>query len=275
MPTIKEPSFHPKINEYIYDKLMNATYEQKKGLNSRELALINNKKRLEGFCKGGFIDRKLAMLTKMGIEWHLTFFESSETFRKLLVNVYRQHQMKSLRVDNIESAWRKGVFVITSKQIALSLMMMGENSTKRFINTDFMKVSEKMAFARSIVKDNSMNPEHIRSQASVRSASRYMLHTLLLDNFLAGEGLMKVDFLIMLVLFDKPNDYFERETVELALHPTYKDRTIQTRSFLLFQDGYLEKVPTRGKQPIYTITAKGISTVGRAIGIITNKTENL
>lgn len=279
MPRYKLSVYDPKINEFLYDKLSKLTVEQKQQLSSSELKLISTKKALRLFMTWGTLEKKLAICTKVGIQFHLIFYDNPEGFDKQLQDVYKQHRMKGLKLDNIESMRDQGIFVVGNKEVALSLSLLAQNchSDLYYINRDFSKAKGAISIANSSNKlghQNPLNVEYERTANAMVLLSKFIFEAKMVENQVQSDGLEMVDAMILLFMFSKAKNHVKVETIQQALDGEYKSNTVANHCSLLFTQGYLDKLPTVSRIPIYTITSKGIMFVTRIINRVTNLASN-
>ena len=276
MPKQKIAVYNPKINEYIYDRISRLTDEDKKYLSSAELNLIRTDRDLRTFCAWSTLDKKLAILTKVGIEWNISFFQDTEKFKDLVQRVYRQHTMANMRLDNIDKMRKEGIFLMGNKEVAISLAMLAQNchSNVYFMNRDFVKISTAAANVNSPKKINALNPEFNKTEEALQIMSKVFFETQMSESYFRSDGLELVDVMILMYLFSRSRNYVEITAIQRACIAKYTDKTVSLHAWELFSHGYVDKLASQSAKPAYTITAKGVMAVGRILNRVTVETFN-
>jgi hypothetical protein len=267
--------YDTKVNEYIYDKLSKLTVDQKRYLSSSELAIINSNNNLRKFVTWGTLEKKVSILTKVGINFYLIFYEKSEDFNALVDKVYKQYTMKRFKLDNIEAMRDKGVFIVSDKEAALSLSMLAQNchSDVYFLNRDFMRISRMLDSLKTKIQ-GPLNLEFVKSEAAYHTLARMIFETKRAENFMRIDGLETIETMILLFLFQKPKTYVNLEAIQLSLQGIYTPYTVANRSSQLAFNGYIDKLPTESKRPLYTISTLGILYISKVVHKIVNDTLN-
>ena len=276
MPRYKIPVYDPKLNEYLYDKLSRLTYEQRKTLSSSELRLVSSEVEIRKFVTWGTLEKKLAICSKVGIQFSLLFYENVEDYKNLIEKVYKQYTMRRFRLDNIEEMRDRGVFVVTNKEFSLSLSMLAQNchSDVYYLNKDFIKLRGMVNYATGSRNRNPLNQEYAKSEEAFSLISKLVFHAKMAENFMRTEGLEMVDAMILLLMYSKAKTYIQLDVIQRALEGAYSERVVALRTGELFIEGYIDKLPTQSRKPQYTITGKGINLVGRILLKIVNSTVN-
>lgn len=276
MPKQKVVFIDPKFNEYLYDKLSRLTDDQKLKLSSAELKRISTAKDLRTFITWGSLERKFAICTKVGIPWSINFYENPQTFKELLMTVYKQQSIKGMRSETIDKMIKGGVFIVTGKEYAISISMLAQNchSDVYFLNPDFMKISSAAAYANSSIKANAMNPEYLRSEKSLQTMARMYFESQMSEIYIRSNGLEMVDVVILMFLFSMPNNYMRSEMVARNVEGQYTARTVNIHLYHLFNNGYVDKMPSENNKPAYTISAKGVIFIGNVLRSVLYKTMN-
>ena len=275
MPKYKLSIFNPKLNEFLYDKFSKLTSEQKSKLSASELVIFATPKNLRLFITWGALEKKLAICTKVGLAFHLIFYNNPQDFNELVGRVYKQYRMAEFRLRNIEEMVEKGIFVMSEKEAAMSLSLLAQNchSDIYYLNRDYMKIRSAISIANSsddMKFQNPLNPEYERSESAMYLLSKVIFEAKIVDNYIRSEGLDMTEMMCLLYLYPRQKTYTMLEAIQRALDGVYKAMSVGLSCFKLFENGYLEKLPISNRRPAYTITGKGILFVGNVIRRITS-----
>jgi hypothetical protein len=263
MPVRKNIVFPARFYEWFFDLLTSIPKEIRRSLNDTELSALRTKSEIKRFAQNSIIDKKLTLLTKLGLDWSLIVFDPKKFDIKTLEKVYRQYSINGAPLDNINDMIRQQVFVLSSKEIALSLGMMASNchgNTFR-INMEITKVNDALAHIdkrREMAESNQSKQSSVTDAAYLRMA-RMMFYGMDAENyFLAVHGLLPVEVKILCILYQKPNNYYRVTALQERLKHSHQPTTVAARARILFEQNYLERLPVSTKTPSYQIKAKGI-----------------
>jgi hypothetical protein len=278
MPVRKNVLFDPKTNEYLYDILYNSPKHVRAELNPAELSIVRSHTNIKRFVNNEILERKLALFTKMGMSWALLFFDPSLFDLKQLEEVYRQYAIGGAPLENQARMIRENTFVMTDKTVALGMAMMASNCHQETysINKNFLKVRDSIKHVKSISEnaDRNQNVEYLKAEKAMHQLSKVLHHSLQLDNYLETVlGLQRTDLHLLIFLFQKPHNFFQIGYIQRRLAHAFRPTTIATRARILFEKGYIEKLPTATKKPAYQIKAKGVLTLGEILNRIVNDAE--
>lgn len=277
MPKQKQLSFlELKLNEYLFNRLSKLTDEQKHKLNSSELALIGTKEKLRLFITWGSLDKKLAICTKVGIQFFIFFYEDKDKANSVLQNVYKQHRMKELTVENIEKMASEGIFVTENKNLSMSLTLLAHNSHSDlyYINKDFMQFRRLAKAATDSKKNTPTTDTHLKSEEALKVMARFVFEAISSENYTRSNGLQMIDIMILLLLYPVYKKYLGISSMQRSLEGIYKSNSVAFSASKLFEHGYIDKFPSVKRVVSYTITAKGMNFVGGLLLKITNSAFN-
>lgn len=274
MPVKKNILFDAKTNEYLFALLVNLTANQKDLLNPSELRIIRNQTELRRFVNNSPLDAKLSLLTKLGYDWALLFFNPLNFDVEDLKKVYKQYHIDDLPLENINEMIRKQWFVQSSKQAALAMAMADSNCHGEVwtINKEFIKRTDDMRDIDRKIAEKNSNVEYLTASIAMRRISKLLVaQAMLFENYAtAVKGLQPSDLHILQLLFSKPNAFFREDVIQKRLKGLYYPVTVATRARKLHENDYLEKLPSASRKPAYQIKAKGILVVGDYLNKVVN-----
>lgn len=276
MPLRKNITFDPQTNEYLFDIFSSLSPAQKAMLNDKELNYFRTGKDLKRFINFDDLDRKLSFFTKTGFDWALLFFDPQKFSMEDIKKAYRQKSVEGLEVELIDKMIREKTFVLTSKVVALGMMMMGNNAHSEVfrINRNFLRVGEDMGQLGKQMAEKNRNVEWLTSQKSLLRMTRIIMAILNIPNYLnTVHGLQLTDLAIFCVLFQRPHSFYREDAIQRKIKPLFKQVTIAGRCRKLFDLGYLEKVPTSTTKPAFQIKAKGLLVLGDVLNRIVNQID--
>lgn len=273
MPKRKNVFYDTKLNEWLFDRLVNLTADQIKNLNHYELRLIRNRSSIKAFVANANLEKKLSLLTKVGVEWNLSFFGKDYLPGELIKKVYRQYTMKGKTVEAIDEMFSKKVFVLNSRDLAISLALMSLNchSEAYIINPHFMAFSQAtkaMKSANIRMKDamaaKNLNVEHNNISRETKKMARLFIEMGRLDDFLSVQfNLQLLDAMILWLLYSMPYNYVSVDYIKGELRSKYKPASVGMRCAYLFRERkMIDKKPAKENTASYLITQEGIITVG-------------
>lgn len=282
MPKRNLAFFDPKHNEWLYDVLVNLTHEQKERLNHRELKSIKTKSQIKKFAATGNLEKKLILLTKVGIEWSMLFYFPTKFTTGLIKEAFRQYSMSGKAVELTERMLETKTFVLSSRNVAIALSMMSMNchSDVWIPNMEFLRVrkitNQMVANISRGMSDKNMVKEFNSGYDGVKVIARIVNQAMTVDNFLSSVlGLQPLDMLILNMVFHTPYNYVSVDYIKAELKSTYKPQSIGLRCVYLWkQRGMLEKMPASENVAKYRITQEGILTVGQVANYIVNRAAN-
>lgn len=112
---------------YAFKKLKQITPEQKEALLPDELRYFRNDSTLQKFCKEERIDYIAMIMAKVGIEWTWRFHVDEHDADMLEFNAVDQFKYPRKRLDLTEATARKGVCIISSREVAVLSHMVAQN----------------------------------------------------------------------------------------------------------------------------------------------------
>jgi hypothetical protein len=272
----------PIFDEWFFDYLSNITSEQKQLLNNHELGLIRNRKQLLDFVNTGNLEKKLTLLTKVGIEWHTLFYIPERFDFETLKKVYSQYQMKGKRLEEIINVVKSGAFVLSSKDVAVSLAMMNQNvhTDEYILNKKYLRVTPAYENLLANISKTVLDHTLVTQHKAVLEAQQYLasifLETMLSDTFTEADlNLTPLDLCILCLLYNNPNSYYKMDYIRRTLKTKYKPGAIGVRCAYLWKERkMIDKLPTREREPSYKIMQNGIMAVGSLLNRIVNMAEN-
>lgn len=119
----------PAFKEYAHQELSTLTPEQKDNLSTIELNMVGDDAALRRFCKQERIDHIGMVLAKVGIEWTIRFHKNEQDADLLEFNAEDQYKFPFKRLDVTETASRKGVCIISSRDVMIQSHMVAQNCT--------------------------------------------------------------------------------------------------------------------------------------------------
>jgi hypothetical protein len=282
MPKRNLAFFDPKHNQWLFDVLVNLTMEQKSKLNTRELRELRSKSTIKKFVATGNLEKKLILLTKLGVEWNILFYVPNKFSTDIIKQAYRQYAIKA-SADTVEKMVKSKTFVLSSRDVAISLAMMNMNchSDIWLPNIEFLKVrqttNEIAANISRSMSDRNLVKAFNQGYNGLRIVTNIVNEAMLLDSYLMSVySLQQLDMVILNLLFKTPNNYVAVSYIKTELKHTYKPIVIGLRcSYLWKQKKMIDKMPAAENVSSYRITQEGILTVGAIANFIVNRAAGL
>jgi hypothetical protein len=282
MPKRNLAFFDPKHNEWLYDMICSLNHEQKARLNHKELRQIRTKSDIKKFVATGNLERKLILLTKAGVEWSILFWVPKKFSNDVIKEAYRQYSIKGKSVEVIDEMLKSKTFVLSSRDVAISLAMMNQNCHSELFmpNIEFLKfrkfTNEMHANISRGMSEKNLNLEYQTAYNGLRMVASVVNQAMLMYNDLASTHcLQPLDIVILNMLFLKPHNYVSMDYIRRELKTDYKPQSIGLRCVYLWkQRGMLDKMPAKENVPSYRITQLGILTVGEVANTIVKNASN-
>lgn len=211
----------PSFKGYAYKKLKNITSEQKEALMPDELKYFRDDQSLKKFCREERIDYIATILAKVGIEWTWRFYEDENDADQLEFNAVDQYKYPHKRLDITESAARKGVCIISSRDIATLSHMLSQNCNNKIYHlSDHTKALQQ---AGKKVKALSWDDQVEKAQETHDLFNDLLLEQL--NSFAYAEemlGLDQGDLRILCALYKKRNEALRMSDIALLTKATGK-----------------------------------------------------
>ncbi len=278
MPKRKNVFFDTKLNEWLFDKLVNLTADQKKNLNVHELRAIRNKSAIKAFVANGNLEKRLSLLTKIGIQWNLSFFENNFKPGELIKETYRQYTMKGKTVEVIDKMFDKRVFVLNSRDVAISMSLMSLNchSDAYVINPNFLSFRASMKVLKSANISTllqNMNVEHNSISRETKKMAKLCIEASRIDDYLTAQfNIQLLDAMILWLLYSMPYNYVSVDYIKGELRSKYKPASVGMRCAYLFRERkMIDKRASMEKVSSYIIAQEGINTVGMINNYLVNR----
>lgn len=193
------------FKSYAFRKLKNITPEQKEALLPDELRYFRNNNTLQQFCKAERIDYIAMILAKVGIDWTWRFHEDEHDADMIEFNAVDQFKYPHKRLDVTEATSRRGVCIISSREISVLSHMVAQNcATKVYGTTDHTKKLKKVA---AKIKPLAWDTEIAEAQDAHDLFNDLLLEQL--NSFAYAEdvlGLDQGDLRILCALYKKRNE---------------------------------------------------------------------
>jgi hypothetical protein len=281
MPVRNLAFFDPKHNEWLFDILMNLSQDQKARLNAAELRKIRNKTAIKQFVALGDFEKKLIMLAKVGVEFNVIFHIPDKFSKDLIKDAYRQYAIKK-SVDVIDQMMASKTFVLTSRDVAISLSMMSSacHSDVFIPNVEFMRLrrhtTEAAANISKGMSERNLNREYNEGWQAVLLMARIYNQMLEVDTYLESVlNLQPLDLAILNILIQTPYNYVSLDAIKRQLRNAYKANSVMFRcTYLWKQRLFIDKMPAAQNVPTYRITQEGILAVGEIYNLLLNKAVN-
>jgi len=282
MARIKNCSFDPKLNEWLFDYMKNLTIEQKNLLNHYELRLIRDNGALKRFVTNENLERKLSLLTKIGLQWNLMLSPTKKLTAEYVKKAYTQYAMKDKSVEIIEGMLKDRVFVYNSRDLAMAMSIMSNNNHSEVyvINPAFFKFNkDSKSFKYTNLQKNgygaakNMNVKHEEVLRGTNNLMRIMFETKRLDDYVFSTfNLKMVDVMILWLVYAMPYSFVTTDFMKRELGSEFKPQMVGLRCTYLFRDrNMIDKRPSVEGKISYMITQEGIITVGTINNYILNR----
>lgn len=278
MPRRKNVFFDPKFNEWLYDALTNLSADQRTLLNRYEVHMLRDSAALKRFIANENLERRLSLLTKLGFEWNLSFFKTSQYFGKAVRDVYKQYTINGKSVDNVAEMIRQKVFVINSKEVALCMALMANNchSDVYMLNPAFLAFKKTRTTLTKLGQGMAKSNETVRSkefEAEAKTMSELIYQSIMCqDIILSMFNIRALDLAILLFLYRTPRNYVSMDNIKSELKTDYKPQSIGLRaSYLCRERRFIDKRPSSENVNSYIIMQEGILLVGHVMNAILNR----
>lgn len=282
MPKRKNVFFDPKFNEWLFDYIINLKADHTKNLNQYELRMIRNVTALKRFCANENLEKKLSLLSKVGLEWNVSFFPTAQIAAELVRKVYTQLSMKGKTVDFIEEMMRQKVFVLNSRDMAISMSLMSLNSHSEVyvINPAFLSFKRDIKASKSAnistklgMAAKNMNVKHDEVLRGTKNLVRLTLESNRIEDYISSQfALQMLDVMILWLLYTTPYNYVSVDYIKRELGSKYKPASVGIRCAHLFRERkMIDKRPSQEDVMSYLITQEGITTIGMINNLLLNR----
>lgn len=211
----------PSFKGYAYKRLKNITSEQKEALMPDELKYFRDDTSLKKFCREERIDYIATILAKVGIEWTWRFHEDENDADQLEFNAIDQYKYPHKRLDITEAAARKGVCIISSRDIATLSHMLSQNCNNKIYHLSDHTTALQQAGKK--VKALSWDDQVEKAQETHDLFNDLLLEQL--NSFAYAEemlGLDQGDLRILCALYKKRNEALRMSDIAVLTKATGK-----------------------------------------------------
>lgn len=282
MPKRRKLFFDIKFNEWLFNVLVNLTPDQKQYLNHAEIRLLRSPSSIKAFIANENLERQLTLLSKIGLQWNLSFFENTKIVAETVKATYRQYTMKGKTVENIEDLIKQKVFVINSRDVSISLSLMSLNchSDVYVLNPGFLSFRASLKDGKNanisskyLMASQSLNKEYSAVLRGTKQLSKLCIETLRIDDYLAANfKIQLLDMTILWILYSLPYNYVSIDYIKRELVGKYKPASIGMRCSYLFRERrMIDKKPSDERVPSFIILPDGITAVGMVNNHLINR----
>lgn len=278
--------FDDKWSEFIYNILVNLTYEQKLRLNGKELHLLKSDAAIKRFATSASAEQQMVLLTKLGYDWFFGVYPVGKDIPSVMKKAYRQHTIKDTRAEVIQEMIENHVFIVDNKAVALALAMMAQNSHSDMfaINSEFLRMPKLLEqykktnspLAQLLQDYNPNNPsaEFKDAVKAMNEVNEIVAETFFAIQFM--ESVLKInvlDFSILHFLFKYRNRYVSLDYLKRQLGHIHVGKTVGMRCSYLFRElKVIDQLP-KSTLPSYTIKSDGIILLGKLFNMILNRSR--
>lgn len=280
MPRRRNLFFDTYFNEWLFDQLTSLNKMQTANLNHSELRMIRTETHIKKFIANENLEKKLSLLTKVGLQWNLSFFAAGIPITaEYLKNNYKQYTMTGITVENVERMIRDKVFVINSRDmaIAMSLMSINCHSEIYLLNPNFTKFKRtrqtvKQAYVKKQMSLKNTNVLHNDIKAEVHNLIKLVMGSIEMEDYIIGvQHLQMLDMMILWKLYLNAQNYIDIEVLKRELRHMYKPQSVGLRCVYLWRERkMIDKRASFERSPSYIIAQEGIITVGMINNHIVN-----
>ncbi len=268
-----------KFNEYIYDLAVNLTAGQRGRISPFLAAKIRTNSAAKKWANGQKLEEKLAFLASIGMEGGV-FVYNPETFNPDVVKrVYKQNAMDGTPAENIKQMIQQKFFVIHTKDIAESFVLMSNNchGDSYYINQNFLKVRKAVGVTKHLeLSELNIARQTRESLEGVRELCRIMLNAWAVNSFVGGKFTMQpVHLAVLTLLAMHPQNYVSITFIRRNLSHTYKESVInRAAGELMHSHKYIDRLPKKEDRKSYRITTAGLIAIGQVLNHIVNSEIN-
>lgn len=249
---------NPYLREYLYDVLYNMPPENKFVLKGKYYKISKTNFYAKRFCDTAKIEEIMHVLTLLGIDWFMVFFNNKNGDR-FISNIFEKPEEKNGTIE-LKKIIKRNLFVTSGKSFAHQLATTSQRThTNVFVqNLELLKAGYHLRgwpkrLETPRVKDAVYNSESLNylSETMINSVFSFKRAEIAENDIMVLTFLFK--FQHTYIGYDKLNDRFAGVMVQ---------RIIATSIKRLQASGMVQKHP---QQRTFTITALGIMEVTKVM----------
>lgn len=205
---------NPALNEFIFSIMYSLTWEQKKKLSKPFLYIAKSEVRTKNFAEFSTLDEKVRLLSELGFENALVFFQdklNSVNALKVILEKYEKEKIASAAKDIAAIK----VFVSSDKQVKWLLGLMSDTISHRsyFLNLEFNRAGYHIKGwkpKRDTIASRQLN-ETIESADLVANT---ILNSCVALSFVDGLiGVNSYQIKVLLYLYNYRHTYIEKQRI--------------------------------------------------------------
>lgn len=252
---------NPALNEFIWTLLFNITSEQKKKLSTPFLRILKSPVKSKFFAEYSTLDEKVRLLSELGFDNALVFFEDKANSSKSLKPLLEKYEQQRNASASNDIAQLK-CFVSSDKQVKWLLGLMADSIHHKsfFLNLEYNRVSHHLKSWKPFrVSDSTRQLSETIDSADL--ISRTFLNAINVADYADGLlGIRSLDLRILLLLYEVRHTFIEKERIWDYFGGYSTKQRITTSIKRLFFAKHISK-HIEVKHPRYSITASGIEIV--------------
>lgn len=264
----------PLLNEFMYDCIVSSSEEQRAKLPEHLRKTLLTKVKIKSFVDNASLERKIEMLSRLGINCAL-FFSPKELKIKEQLNETRTAVEQKTRKNQLKHMVRSKVFVTTSREIMALLGVMAQNchSETYMLNREYARLATAIAKLYKYNPQGSRDIEEVRSiQQDYNLVLKLVLYTLNTQQFVEGfTGYLTVDLRILFYLYMRKNEFVHLSAIADYFKGITSASLASAALNRLRRSNHIERFPGRYE---YCIAPKGITVVSAYISRLMNNTMN-
>lgn len=251
---------NPFFNEFVYDILQKATWEQKRRLPGNMYKVITNERSARIWIKRSSIEEKDVVLALLGIKYFKIYANSEASSLKELKDILASYGLNK-RVSGLNDLIRQNFFVYSDKEVIslFSLMAAGCHSLTYLLNRDYAKTSYGFLKWQKDA-DLATDTEIKEAIEGAKMIATFSLKAMLIGSYFPnGLGLTENEFKVLVYFYPKKHTYVPRGTIHDDFNGYLSTIKVTTALRKLWEAKYLER--EADKKTNYSITARGIKAV--------------
>lgn len=267
----------PAFSEYVFHVMRLCPAEKKKDLNPLELEHFRSEKNIRKFADDESLDKRLLMLSRIGISYCLVVAPVDNNIDPILEGVTSQYRSKASRKDIVEAMAKNKLFVLSSRDTLVLSHMAAQNSHSQIYVLDYsyLTLYEKMGRmkATSSIMNEGMDGLDMLAKA-VQISMRG-------EDFVQSMcGVSKYELQILLTMYPYRDRMMRYDRISELMGESYRSTGVaqscghlERLGLLIREPGYRmegqPRVSTRSQ--VYMISDKGIDAVLKYLTYITRK----
>ncbi len=238
MPARRDVITNPFISEFVYDKIVNATMEERRFLNGKFAKVRRNTKTARLFSVSSTLEEKALILSKLGVQFAWLFNIGKNEFKQLCKEA---DGMTS--VELTDKMLKENYFVVSDKQFMMFSHLMASNSHSEtwMLNRQFLQAGQYLKEWKQEHGNANLSDVKDASPAS-KWMAKIMLNTIMFSKY--SDGILEVNDIqiaVLLYFFSKEKEFITHEELRVSFNGIYRNFKLAKCLRVLLNAKYIEK----------------------------------